>query len=91
MLLEHLRELFAGISFGLINMPSLCGSSKQRPFDYQELDPDGLLCCYVWHKEVPEIGCKTLKGAKEMLICDGRQFDQELNTLHAPGLPNRSF
>ena len=91
-LLEHLRESLAGTYISLLNLPPCRLGSKEwpaQPFKYQELDTDGLLCCYICHKAGLEMGCTVspCKDASEMLICDrnSKYFDDwEVNTVFAP-------
>ena len=91
-LLEHLRESLGGLYTGLVSMPPCRKGSKgwpAQPFDYHEVDTDGVLCCYVCHKACLETGCmiSPSQDAKAMLRCD-RHTDtlklEYLNTVFAP-------
>ena len=77
-LLEYLRESLAGRYIGPVNMPPRRKGSKEwpaRPFDYQTLDTDGLLCCYGCHKAGLEIGCtvSSLIDPGDKLYCEKTQ------------------
>ena len=88
-LLEHLRESLAGIYTGPFNTPPLRSGSKEwpvQPFHFQDLDTNGLLCCYVCHKAGLEMACMISPSevAQEMLMCDKYRFDWKFNTALAP-------
>ena len=102
-LLEHLRESLAGRYIGLINTPPRHRGSKDwpaQPFDLEELDTDGRLCCYICHKAGLEIGCTisppaTLEKRSRdleppgyprltMHACGRHKGDWPLNTVFAP-------
>ena len=91
-LLEHLRESLGGIYSGVFSMPPCHRGSKGwpvQPFDYEKLDTDGVLCCYVCHKACLETGCMISPStdAKAMLRCDRHIDTFELeysNTVFSP-------
>ena len=89
-LLEHLRESLAGKYIGLINMPPRRRGSKDwpaQPFDLEEFDTDGLLCCYFCHKAGLEIGCimtQEKHPGYQMRACDRHSAGWQLNTVFAP-------
>jgi hypothetical protein len=90
-LLEHLRESLAGKYIGRFNLPPRSKGSKEwpvPPFTFEEVDTDGLLCCYICYKAGLELGCMVpLKAsAKDMQSCDRAEgeFGQELSRVFTP-------
>ena len=88
-LLEYLKESLAGRYIGLTRMPPRRKGSKEwptQPFNCEELDTNGLLCCNRCYKAGLELGCLVVSSgdARRMLFCDRAKGDWELNTVFAP-------